>query len=130
MDLSQLAAGQTAIEATFKAVVDLVSGDDASETEVRPEPASVALEANDEDDNDYESGTDDSGEVWDTESLFEDALQEIGDEGLLGGMLRKIDISNKARGLLISHHRRRCLYARGSARIPASAARRRCQSLL
>ncbi|KFX98997.1 hypothetical protein O988_04092 [Pseudogymnoascus sp. VKM F-3808] len=85
MDLSQLAAGQTAIEATFKAVVDLVSGDDASETEVRPEPASVALEANDEDDNDYESGTDDSGEVWDTESLFEDALQEIGDEGLLGG---------------------------------------------
>lgn len=100
MDLSQFAAGQTAIETAFKAVVDLVSDDDAGDPKVRPEPSSeVAPEANDDDDNDYESGTDASGEVWETESLFEDVLEEIGDGELLqGGMLRRISIANKARG--------------------------------
>lgn len=98
MDLSQLAAGQTTIEASFKAVVDLVSDDDAGKTEVRPEPSTEVPEADEEDDNDYESGTDVSGEVWETESLFEDALEEIGDGELLqGGMLRRTSITNKAR---------------------------------
>ncbi|KFY91995.1 hypothetical protein V498_05196, partial [Pseudogymnoascus sp. VKM F-4517 (FW-2822)] len=88
MDLSQLAAGQTTIEASFKAVVDLISDDEAVETEVRSELATEALQAleeDEEDDNDYESGTDASGEVWETESLFEDALEEIGDGELLQG---------------------------------------------
>ncbi|KFY34728.1 hypothetical protein V494_06514 [Pseudogymnoascus sp. VKM F-4513 (FW-928)] len=88
MDLSQLAAGQTVIETTFKAVVDLVSDDDAGETEVRPAEAlatEAAPEEDDEDDNDYESGTDASGEVWETDSLFEDALEEIGDAELHEG---------------------------------------------
>lgn len=110
MDISQLAAGQTTIEASFKAVVDLISDDEAGETDVRPEPATEALqalEADDEDEDDYESGTDASGEVWETESLFEDALEEIGDGELLqGGMLRWTFITNKARGLLTSAHRR------------------------
>ena len=103
MDLSQLAAGQTTIETSFKAVVDLVSDDEAvvGEREVRLEPATEALEADedeDEDDeDDYESGSVASGEVWETESLFEDALEEIGDGELQGGMLPRIDITNKAR---------------------------------
>lgn len=96
MDISQLAAGQTTIEASFKAVVELVSDDEAGgEPEVRAEPGAEALETDedeDEDEDDYESGSDASGEVWETESLFEDALEEVGDGELLGGMLRKISI--------------------------------------
>lgn len=103
MDLSQLAAGQTAIETSFKAVVDLVSEDEGAEKEVRPQSASVEApeaEDEDEDDNDYESGSDDSGEVWETESLFEDAMEEIGDGELLqGGRLRNISLTNKAQGV-------------------------------
>jgi hypothetical protein len=102
MDLSQLAAGQTTIETSFKAVVDLVSDDEAvvGEREVSPEPATEALEADEDEDedNDYESGSVASGEVWETESLFEDALEEIGDGELQGGMLCKIDLTKKARG--------------------------------
>lgn len=119
MDLSQLAAGQTAIETSFKAVVELVSEDEGAEKEVRPQSASVEApeaEDEDEDDNDYESGSDDSGEVWETESLFEDAMEEIGDGELLqGGRLRTISLSNKPGELLMWPHRRRCVYARGSA---------------
>ncbi|OBT54629.1 hypothetical protein VE04_05928 [Pseudogymnoascus sp. 24MN13] len=89
MDLSQLAAGQTTIETSFKAVVDLVAVDEAvvGEREVSPEAATEALEADEDedDDNDYESGSVASGEVWETESLFEDALEEIGDGELQGG---------------------------------------------
>jgi hypothetical protein len=94
MDISQLAAGQTTIETSFKALVDLVSDDEVEgEPEVRPEPGTEALEADeDEDDNDFESGSDASGEVWETESLFEDALEEVGDGELVGGMLRKRSI--------------------------------------
>lgn len=88
MDLSQLAAGQVTIEASFKAVIDLVSDDVKAGTEVKPRLSSESPEANDVDNNEFESGTDDSGEVWETASLFEDALEEIGDEKLLeGGML-------------------------------------------
>lgn len=95
MDLSQLAAGQTTIEASFKAVVDLISDDEAVETEVRSELATEALQAleeDEEDDNDYESGTDASGEVWETESLFEDALEEIGDGELLQGEIGRAHV--------------------------------------
>jgi hypothetical protein len=88
MDLSRLAAGQTSIKQTFQEVVDLVSDDEEEETALKPRALSEVPEAIHDEEVDYESGTDDSGEAWETESLFEDALEEIGDDTLLeGGML-------------------------------------------
>jgi hypothetical protein len=87
MDLSRLGAGQTSVKQTVRKVIDLVSDGEEEKNPLKPRALSDAPVAKHEE-VEYESGTDSSGEVWETESLFEDALEEIGDDRLLeGGML-------------------------------------------
>lgn len=87
MEFSRLAADQASIKQSFQEVVDLVSDDEGEETALKPRALSEEPEAAgpEDDNNEYETGTDDNEEVWETESLFEDTIQEIGDEILLEG---------------------------------------------
>jgi len=95
MDLSRLGPGQTSVKQTIRKVVDLVSDDEEEQNPLKPRALSEAPVANHDEEVEYESGTDNSGEVWETESLFEDALEEIGDDRLLeGGMYITNNISH------------------------------------
>lgn len=86
MDLSRLAAGEVGLRAPVHEVVDLVS-----DSESEDEPALPHLPHADDaldDEADSVEDADDEG-AWETESLFEDTLEEMGDEHLLAGSKKR-----------------------------------------
>jgi NAD+-dependent protein deacetylase SIR2 len=96
MDLSVLGAGETAEESVLKApaheVIDLTSGsesegdeEDVATHDLSARVAEVVEEVEDPVGAGTSTGEDDDDEAWESESLFEDTIQEMGDEHLLEG---------------------------------------------
>jgi NAD-dependent histone deacetylase SIR2 len=93
MDVSQLGAGAASVKAPGHQIINLVDSDDDSDLADAlliaqrgngvNVPGLEVLDASGESGDDEDDDDDDENEDWDeVESLFEDTLEELGDESL------------------------------------------------